>query len=101
MFPHIFHSLSNDEIDLAKENELTANAQPHAAQQLAVNAVLKLPPFWPLNPVEWFFQVEAVFSTNHINSERTQFMHVLQQLLLETITLVLDIIKQQATLTNP
>ena len=66
-----------------------------------VNAVVKIPPFWPMRPVEWFFQVESVFSTSHIPSERTRFNYVLQQLQPKTITTALDIIKNQATLPDP
>ncbi len=73
--------MSDDEIDLAEKNvhlhaQLAANAQAHAAQQISVITVVKLPPFWPLTPIECFFQVESVFSTNHINSERTRFNYL-------------------------
>ena len=54
-----------------------------------------------MRPVECFFQVESVFSISHITSERTHFKYILQQLSPETITTVLDIIKNQATLPEP
>ena len=99
--------MENGDIDLAEEVArlqavIAANAQQQqpAAQHL-VNAVVKLPPFWPLRPVEWFLQAESVFITSHITSERTRFHHVLQQLPQETITTALDLIKNQATLADP
>ena len=48
-----------------------------------------------------FFQVESVFSTSHITSERMRFHYMLQQLPQETITTALDIIKNQANLPDP
>ncbi len=99
--------MEDGDIDLAEEVArlqavIAANAQQQqpAAQHL-VNAVVKLPPFWPLRPVEWFLQAESVFITSHITSERTRFHHVLQNLPQETITTALDIIKNQATLADP
>ncbi len=54
-----------------------------------------------MHPVEWFFQVESVFSNNHITSEHMPFNHVMQQLPPETINTALDIIKNQANIPDP
>ncbi len=54
--------MENEEIELAKENArlhaklLAANAQPHAAQQIAVNTVVKVPPSGPLHLLNVFFR---------------------------------------------
>nr|VZH96035.1 unnamed protein product [Spirometra erinaceieuropaei] len=40
----------------------------------------KLPPFTPSNPRVWFLQIEAVFPTSCITSERTRYSYVLQSL---------------------
>ncbi len=58
----------------------------------------ELAPFWPLKPFEWFSQIEASLVLHHINSERTRYMHILQELPPETITSILDTISQQAQL---
>ena len=101
-------SMEDGDIDLAEENArlcaelLAANTQQQQpATQHLVNAVIKIPPFWPLRPIEWFLQAESVFITSHITSERTRFHCVLQQLPQDTITTTLDIIKNQATLADP
>nr|VZI12175.1 unnamed protein product [Spirometra erinaceieuropaei] len=40
----------------------------------------KLPPFTPSNPRVWFRQIEALFVTSRITSERTRYSYVLQSL---------------------
>ncbi|BHF67350.1 hypothetical protein SprV_0301037600 [Sparganum proliferum] len=40
----------------------------------------KLPPFTPSNPRVWFRQIEALFATSRITSERTRYSYVLQSL---------------------
>ena len=98
--------MEDSDINLAEENArfraelLVANAQQPAAEHM-VNAVVKIPPFWPMRPFECFFQAESVFSTSHITSEGTRFHYVLQQLPPETITTHLDIIKNQANIPDP
>ena len=47
----------------------------------AVHAVaLKLPPFWPNDPVVWFAPVEAQFLMCNITSQSTQFAYVILSL---------------------
>ncbi|BHF68637.1 hypothetical protein SprV_0301167400 [Sparganum proliferum] len=40
----------------------------------------KLPPFTPSNPRVWFRQIEAVFSTSRITTERTRYSYMVQSL---------------------
>ncbi|VDM02000.1 unnamed protein product [Schistocephalus solidus] len=40
----------------------------------------KLRSFTPSNPRVWFMQIEAVFSTRRITSERTRYSYVVQSL---------------------
>lgn len=50
--------------------------EPSTISRLAV----RLPPFWPHNPVLWFAQVEASFSYAGITADNTKFSLVVSQL---------------------
>nr|VZI11210.1 unnamed protein product [Spirometra erinaceieuropaei] len=51
------------------------------ADPLDVNTLsFKLPPFTPSNPRVWFRQIESVFSTSRITSERTRYSYVVKSL---------------------
>ena len=63
---------------------------------------VKLPAFWPKLPVEWFLQVEAVFATRGIRTQRTKYDYVLSVLPSEVITTVLDILQNNnSSITDP
>ncbi|BHF73751.1 hypothetical protein SprV_0401683400 [Sparganum proliferum] len=51
----------------------------------------KLPPFTPSNPRVWFRQIEALFATSRIASERTRYSYVLQSLPFDVAVTVEDL----------
>ncbi|XP_037505922.1 uncharacterized protein LOC119382291 [Rhipicephalus sanguineus] len=75
-------------------NDATQTERPHEALQYpAVSAVaLKLPCFWPADPVLWFAQVEAQFTTRRIVSQETKFHLVIAALTRTEAAEVRDII---------
>ncbi|BHF60762.1 hypothetical protein SprV_0100372800 [Sparganum proliferum] len=56
------------------------DTEPKADSPDVSNLSFKLPPFTPSNPRVWFRQIEAVFSTSRITSERTRYSYVVQSL---------------------
>lgn len=55
-------------------------------------ARLRLPQFWPSDPLLWFAQVEAQFATARITGQLTKFHHIIAILSPEIATEVRDII---------
>lgn len=53
----------------------------------------KLPPFWKIDPVLWFTQVEAVFATARISQPLTMFQYIISALDIDVLSQVSDIVK--------
>ena len=53
---------------------------------------IKLPPFWPADPIIWFAQAEAQFLTRGIKCEDTKFAHIIASLQPEFIQEVRELV---------
>lgn len=75
------------------ETPTVARAETPTVSRLAV----RLPPFWPHNPILWFAQVEASFSYAGITADNTKFSLVVSQLDQQYASEVQDIITSPPT----
>ena len=74
------------------DNGQTKEEQESTPSVSHVSIQLKLPPFWPHDPLVWFAQVEAQFDTKNIKSQATRFSHVVSSLQPEYAQEVRDIL---------
>lgn len=72
-----------------KEQAGTAGA---AAQPLVGAVAIKLPPFWRGNPLVWFAQAKAQFTTRAISTEATKYAFVIAALPQEVAQDIRDIL---------
>ena len=70
-----------------------ASSSSQAAPAALVSSkTLKLPPFWPNDPILWFAQVEAQFTTRNITSQARKFAYIISTLQPEITQEIRDIL---------
>ena len=74
-----------------------AEDPPNTERVLAVQ--IKLPPFWPADPLMWFTQIKAQFTMRGITTQKTKFEHMVASLAPEFATEVHDLILKPPDIT--
>lgn len=85
---------------MASEEQATTVASEETAREPNVSAInLKLPAFYPSDPALWFGQVENLFLTRRITSQKSKFAYIVSSLQPEVAQEVRDILLNPPTQT--
>ena len=77
----------------AQAAQIGAQVAPAPVQPVVLAPVtVKLPTFWPAEPIGWFVQVEAQFATKNVIADQTKYDNLVGALDKETVTRVLDLL---------
>jgi hypothetical protein len=69
------------------ENDEPQPALPAAGAAAAGQQQIKLPPFWPEDPVSWFRLAEGQFTLCNVADPITRYYHVLAALSADSVRL--------------
>jgi hypothetical protein len=76
-------------------DDMDLEAPAGAAGAVGASNIVKLPPFWPTNPVAWFANADGQFALRGITNQRVKYYNTLSALSESTVNLITDLIETE------